>query len=66
MISWEKLTLWYKGKLECAENRGKRKKRDLMQEEINSTEATEERLGTKDQDVAVKLWELSVDPAGGR
>lgn len=37
-----------------------------MQEEINSTETTEERLGTKDQDVAVKLWELSVDPAGGR
>lgn len=47
-------------------NRAKGKKKEAMHEEISWKEDLEQRWGAKDQDVALKLQELSVDTAGGQ
>lgn len=38
----------------------------MMHDEMSREEDVEQRWGAKDQDVALKLRELSVDTAGGR
>lgn len=41
-------------------------KTEVMHEEMSRKEDMEQRWSTKDQDVALKLQELSVETAGGR
>lgn len=42
-----------------------RRTKEVMHEEMSRKEDTEERWGSIDQDIALKLRELSVDTAGG-